>query len=103
MEEINCRQKSRALWLHEGDNNTRFFHRIANSNRRFNTIGCLSINGAITMDQEEIGEGLVNFYNHLFTDNEGRCLLLDGLAFSSIDEADRCNLDRPLLRKRWWG
>ena len=50
MEEINCRQKSRALWLREGDNNTRFFHRIANSNRRFNTIDRLLVNGAVTLD-----------------------------------------------------
>jgi hypothetical protein len=99
MEEINCRQKSRALWLREGDNNTRFFHRIANSNRRFNTIGRLSINGTVTMDQEEIGEGLVNYYSHLFTDEEGRRPLLDGLAFSSIDEADRRCLDRPFTEE----
>ena len=48
MEEINCRQKSLALWLREGDNNTEFFHRIANSNHRINTIGRLSVNGVVT-------------------------------------------------------
>uniref|UniRef100_A0A2N9F9F3 Reverse transcriptase domain-containing protein n=1 Tax=Fagus sylvatica TaxID=28930 RepID=A0A2N9F9F3_FAGSY len=99
MEVINCRQKSRALWLREGDNNTRFFHRIANSNHRFNTIGRLSINGAVTSDQEEIGEGLVNFYSHLFTDDEVRRPLLDGLAFSSIDESDRICLDRSFTEE----
>jgi hypothetical protein len=41
-EEISWRQKSRVLWLKEGDKCTKFFHRIANSNRRSNAIVSLS-------------------------------------------------------------
>jgi hypothetical protein len=47
MEEIRWRQKSTALWLKEGDKCTKFFHRVANSNRRNNSIEALSTNGSI--------------------------------------------------------
>ena len=38
LEEISWRQKSRILFGKEGDNNTRFFHRVASSHRRTNHI-----------------------------------------------------------------
>jgi hypothetical protein len=49
-EEISWRHKSRVLWLKEGDKCTKFFHWIANSNRRFNAIESLSVNGSISSD-----------------------------------------------------
>ena len=48
LEEISWRQKSKVLFLKEGDSNTRFFHRMANSNRRNNCIENLMIDGAVT-------------------------------------------------------
>ena len=38
LEEIFWRQKSWILFMKEGDNNTHFFHRVANSHRRTNHI-----------------------------------------------------------------
>jgi hypothetical protein len=61
-EEIIWRQKSRALWLKEGDKNTKFFHRLANSRRKFNQVDSLSINGEISRNPREIQEHIVHFY-----------------------------------------
>ena len=58
LEEICRRQKSRALFLKEGDRNTKFFHRIANFHRRCNTIDRLMVDGELSTDQELI-EGCI--------------------------------------------
>ena len=45
LEEVSWRQKSRELLLKEGDKNTSFFHRMANSHRRINCIKKVRVNG----------------------------------------------------------
>ncbi|XP_075099342.1 uncharacterized protein LOC142176157 [Nicotiana tabacum] len=44
-QEDSWRQKLRALWLNEGDSNTKFFHRVAVVNRRRNFIESLVVDG----------------------------------------------------------
>ncbi len=56
LEEISWRQKSWALWLRERDKNTRFFQRLANSNRRHNSIATLLIDGELSSEPEAISD-----------------------------------------------
>jgi tRNA nucleotidyltransferase/poly(A) polymerase len=56
LDEISWRQKSWALWLQEGDKNTKFFHRLANSNRRHNSIFTLLINGELSSESNAIAD-----------------------------------------------
>uniref|UniRef100_A0A2N9EHP5 Reverse transcriptase domain-containing protein n=1 Tax=Fagus sylvatica TaxID=28930 RepID=A0A2N9EHP5_FAGSY len=88
MDEISWRQKSRVLWLKEGDKNSSFFHRIANSNRNANTIGHLIINGTTSTDQDEIREHIAQFYEQLYTEDGRRRPFLDGIHFSFISDED---------------
>ena len=59
LEEISWRQKSREIWLKEGDRNTGFFHRMTNSHRRRNSISSIRINGRNLVKEDEVKEGLV--------------------------------------------
>jgi hypothetical protein len=71
--------------LKEGDKNTNFFHRMANSHRKFNKVDSLSINGIISRNPAEIKEHLVRYYNNLYFENCSWWPRVAGLSFSSID------------------
>ena len=67
LEEVSWRQKSRETWLKEGDRNTGFFHRMANSHRRRNSIRSININGRRCVKEPEIREGLVGAFQNLLS------------------------------------
>ena len=54
LEEISWRQKSREIWLKDGDRNTGFFHKMANSRRRGNQISKMRINEAWRTEEEKL-------------------------------------------------
>ena len=54
LEEISWRQKSQILFVKEGDNNTCFFHRVANSHRRTNHIRDIEVDGVLYEVEEAV-------------------------------------------------
>lgn len=101
-EEVNWRQNPRALWLKEGDNNTKFFHRVANSHRRHNHVGILRINGVLSSDTVAIKDHIVNYYDSLYTEQTSWRPRVDGISFSSID-VDVCLwLERGFEEQEVW-
>jgi hypothetical protein len=101
-DELNWRQKSRALWLKERDKNTKFFHRVANSHRKFNQVNSLKINGEISKNLAEIQEHIVQFYNNMYFENCSWRPRVDGLSFLSIDEDESIWLERDFEEKEVW-
>ena len=83
------RQKSQVLWLKEGDNNTRFFHKIANSNRRRNFMEKLEVDGTLYSSESDIREKAVQFYTSLYTEKEAWRPFVDDLPFSMIGDLER--------------
>ena len=71
LEEIFWRQKSRELSLKEGDKNTEFFHRMANSHRRRNFLLNICVNGRGLEKEVEIKEGLIKTFQNLLSSSRG--------------------------------
>jgi hypothetical protein len=88
LEEVSWRQKSRVLCLRVGDKCIKFFHKVANSNRRNNSIEQLLVNDTVSSDQLEIRDLIVQFYDNLFTEWFNWGPKLDGLPLDSIGKEE---------------
>ncbi|XP_019244358.1 PREDICTED: uncharacterized protein LOC109224226 [Nicotiana attenuata] len=69
-EETSWRQKSRCLWLKEGDKNTKYFQRMANYNRRSNIIDRLKIGDETIEDKALIKKEILEFYQNMYNESE---------------------------------
>jgi hypothetical protein len=94
MEEISWRQKSRILWLKEGDKCSKFFHSMANSHRRYNSIDYLMIEGNLSNNQVEISEHIVKYYQKLFEEQCQWRLRVDDIVFDQILDHEAGWLER---------
>ena len=70
LEKTFWRQKSRALYVKERDNNTRFFHRLANSHRRTNHIRSIEVDGVLYEDGPTVQSQVVQFYQNLYKETD---------------------------------
>ena len=57
------------LHLKEGEANTKFFHRMANSNRKNNGIESLMVNGTFSSNQSMIANYITHFFMNLYSEH----------------------------------
>jgi len=74
LEEICWRQKSRVLCIREGDRNTKFFHRIANSHRRYNSIDRIMEDGEMSSNPAAIANCISWFYRQIYREDVAHSL-----------------------------
>ena len=99
LEEISWRQKSRELWLKEGDRNTGFFHRMANSHRRRNFMGKIKIEGRWVEEESEIRKSIVDAFQSLFTDPGGWRPNFPSVTLSEIEPENATKVEEPFTEE----
>lgn len=93
-EEILWQQKSRNNWIHLGDKNASFFHNKTQMRHNRNIIDMLQVDGNNwCYEQEILKTEVANFFNDLFTKEEGVIPKYDYVgAFPTLTEQDKINL-----------
>lgn len=87
------RQKSRELWLKEGDRNTNFFHKMANAHRRRDQLAKIRINGCWATEEREIKEGVVQAFQVLLSETGEWRPIVNGLSFKVSGNQDAAYLE----------
>ncbi|RVW30293.1 Transposon TX1 uncharacterized 149 kDa protein [Vitis vinifera] len=93
MEETSWRQKSREIWLKEGDKNTGFFHKMTNSNRRRNCLKKIKVNGTWLSEDHDIQRGVVRAFKDLLSDPGGWRPCCNNIEFDSIGDEEAARLE----------
>nr|XP_023926404.1 uncharacterized protein LOC112037817 [Quercus suber] len=99
LEEISWGQKSRALYVKEGDNNTHFFHRLANSHRHDNHIKRIEVDGVLYEEESDVHSQLVLFYQGLYEETNFGRPTMDNLDFACIEEEERLSLEEEFSKE----
>ena len=76
-EELYWHKRSNSKWLLDGDNNTEFFHRIANGRKRKNTIFSMMNNGSNLEDEAAILDHATQYFKNLFGPSDCPSISLD--------------------------
>ena len=81
--------------MKEGDTNTRFFHRMANSNRQNNGIESLMVNGTLSSNQGMIADCITHFFMNLYFEHQVVRPFPDVFVFPMISGDNADWLERP--------
>ena len=101
IEEASWRQNSRELWLKEGDRNTGFFHKMANSHRRRNAINKVRINGSWLTEDIAIQNGIVDEFKGQLSEPGGWRPAFPNISLEELGTENAGSLEVRFLRRKF--
>lgn len=99
-EELYWFKRSHEKWLLEGDNNTEFFHRVANRRKRRNTIISLEDGSNTIEGDDSLLAHATEYYKNLFGPAPGNSFPINSDLWESsekVTEADNFLLTCPFF------
>lgn len=98
----NCAHYEETMWrqIKEGDRNTKFFQRLANSHRRNNSVIKLRIEGNWLLGEDNLNQGIVKAFQSLMSDHGEWRTSLEGLSFSKLNACETNDLEKAFFRIR---
>ncbi|GKV09573.1 hypothetical protein SLEP1_g21054 [Rubroshorea leprosula] len=93
--EVIWKQKSRSNWVHVGDANMRFFHRVANGRKAQNHITGLLRDGCWVEELEQVKKEVYNYFSKLFQGDTWNRPKPCGVSFKQISAEEKQWLERP--------
>lgn len=92
------KQRSKVHWLRDGDQNTHFFHAMASSRKKKNTLQKLiEDHGNTASNHDELCVVACAYFANLFTAQKCDPSIVTSLVDSCIDEADNSILLAPFV------
>jgi len=90
-----CKQLSQALWLREGDANSKKFHGIMSSRHRGNVVTCLLVDSVLTEGVENVRRAVFDHFSTHFQACNTECPRMAALQFPSFSYRQGASLVKP--------
>jgi exonuclease III len=99
MEENYWRQKSRSLWLKEGDRNTAYFHKQAEARKQYKAVTEVQVQNKTIADPEGIKQAAYEAFEKLYTDPKDLALDQQRYPFTVIPRLINEDINNKLTRE----
>jgi len=90
-----CWQQSRALWLREGDANSKKIHGIMSSRRRGNAVTCFLVDNVLIEGVDNVRKAVFSHFSTHFQASFAQLPSIEGLQFSLLSHREGASLVKP--------